>query len=332
MKSIWKFLVTAGLLTLTASAQSAGTSASGSGNASVTPGQAAAGANAGQSTQVNAAGQSQSSGTQVNGSGQAQASGDQKDKHTKGAQASGNGNAAGSAMAPGVDSGAMLASGTTLQAELTKSLDAQKAKPGDEVTAKVTEDVKSNGKVVVHKGSHLVGHVTEAQARSKDHAESTLGIAFDKAVLKGGQEMAFNGMVQAIAPPARGALSGAGDESTMVGGGPAPRSGGGGRSSGGGGGLLGGVGSTATGVVPGVTSTAGAATNGAVNGTLSGAGGAVGGLTAQGNLTNASRGAIGLQGLNLNSATAAGAQGSVITSASRNVKLDSGTQMLLQAH
>jgi len=321
-------MLTAGLLTLTASAQTAGASASGNGSA--TAGQTSAGASASQSTQVNAAGQSQSSGTQVNAAGQAQASGQQKDSQQKGAQASGNGSAASGVGAPGVNSGAMLAGGTTLQAELTKSLDAQKAKPGDEVTAKVTEDVKSNGKVVVHKGSHLVGHVTEAQARGKDHAQSALGIAFDKAVLKGGQEMAFNGTVQAIAPPARGALAGAGDESTMVGGGAAPRAGGGSRS-GGGGGLLGGVGSTATGVVPGVTSTAGAATGGAVNGTLGGAGGAVGGLTAQGNLTSASRGAIGLDGLNLNSVTSAGAQGSVITSATRNVKLDSGTQMLLQA-
>lgn len=326
MKSVWKLMITAGLLTLTASAQSAAAGATASGNASVNPGQASAGANASQSTQVNAAGQSQSSGTQVNAAGQAQASGQRNDRQKKGAEASGNGSAAGGVSAPGVDSGAMLVSGTTLQAELTKPLDAQKAKPGDEVTAKVTEDVKSNGKVVVHKGSRLVGHVTEAQARGKGQAQSTLGIAFDKAVLKGGQEMAFNGMVQAIAPPVRGSLAGAGDESTMIGGGAAPRSGGG--RSGGGGGLLGGVGSTATGVVPGVTSTAGTA----VNGTLSGTTGAVGGLTAQGNLTNASRGAIGLDGLNLNSATAAGAQGSVITSASRNVKLDSGTQMLLQAH
>ena len=69
-----------------------------------------------------------------------------------------------------------------LQAELSKSLDAKKAKPGDEVTAKLTQDVKADGKVVMHKGSRLVGHVTEAQAKSKENAESKLGIVFDKAV------------------------------------------------------------------------------------------------------------------------------------------------------
>jgi hypothetical protein len=47
-------------------------------------------------------------------------------------------------------------------------------------------------------------------------------------------------------------------------------------------------------------------------------------------LTNASQGAIGLQGLSLNSATAGAAQGSVVSSTTRNVKLESGTQMLLK--
>ena len=112
--------------------------------------------------------------------------------------------AAGSNSAAGVNgaSGA-LSSGTTLQAELTKPIDAKKAKPGDEVTAKLTQDVKGSGQVVMHKGTKLVGHVTEAQAKSKENAESKLGIAFDKAVLKGGQEMAFTGVIQALAARCR---------------------------------------------------------------------------------------------------------------------------------
>jgi hypothetical protein len=46
-----------------------------------------------------------------------------------------------SAQANGASAG--LSSGTTLQAELTKSVDAKKAKSGEEVTAKLTQDVKS---------------------------------------------------------------------------------------------------------------------------------------------------------------------------------------------
>jgi hypothetical protein len=37
-----------------------------------------------------------------------------------------------------------------------------------------------------------------------------------------------------------------------------------------------------------------------------------------------------MQGVDLTSAAAGSAQGSVISSASRNIKLDSGTQMVLQ--
>jgi len=40
-------------------------------------------------------------------------------------------------------------SGSTVQAELIKPVDARKNKPGDEVIAKTTQDMKSEGKVVL---------------------------------------------------------------------------------------------------------------------------------------------------------------------------------------
>jgi hypothetical protein len=317
MKTSWRLVVTTGLLGLVAAAQT--TNGTASGNVSVTPGQTAADAKTNQSVQAPGAS------ANVNASGQAQASGGQQQKGSQ-ATASGNGSSSATVTGSGASSAAALSSGTTLQAELTKPLDARKAKPGDEVTAKVTHDVKADGKVVIHKGSQLIGHVTEAQARSKEHADSRLGIAFDKAVLKGGQELSFNGMVQALAPPVQATLSTATEENSMLSA-PAPASGGS-RSSGGG--LLGGVTTTTTGTVSGATKTVTGATTGTVNGAVAGTSAVAGGLTAQGNLTSASRGAIGLQGLTLNSVAAGSAQGSVISSTSRNVKLDSGTQMLLQ--
>lgn len=54
-----------------------------------------------------------------------------------------------------------------------------------------------------------------------------------------------------------------------------------------------------------------------------------GGLNTAGQLTSNSRGVFGLNGLNLNSAAMNSSQGSIITSAGKNVHLDSGTQMLL---
>jgi hypothetical protein len=46
-----------------------------------------------------------------------------------------------------------LPAGTTLEAELTKPVDARKSNPGDRVLAKVTHSVKVNGSVVIPKGS-----------------------------------------------------------------------------------------------------------------------------------------------------------------------------------
>lgn len=318
MKNFWMLVAITGLLSLVSAAQTA--SGSASGNASVTPGQVDASARASQNTQAAGA----SANTDASAQGQVKTEHKKQQSNSKAGSGAGS-STAGRANSGGAGTSAVLASGTTLNAELTHSLDAKSAKPGDQVTAKVTEDVKSDGKVVVHKGSKLVGHVTEAQARSKGSADSRLGIVFDKAVLKGGQEMSFNGAVQALAPPVSAALSAAGDESSIVNA-PGPTAGGGTpRSGGGGGGLLGGATATATGVVGATTNIAGSAT-GAVNGTT----GLAGGLTGQGRLTSASQGAIGLQGLTLNSVTAGSAQGSVVSSTTRNVKLESGTQMLLK--
>jgi len=320
-------VITAGLLSLASVAQTASGSTAGNTNASVTPGQAGAGASANQSVQAPGA----SVNANANASAQTQASHESKSEPNA---KSGQAKSSSSGSSGGSSASATLTSGASLQAELTKPIDAKKAKPGDEVSAKLTQDVKSDGKVVIHKGTRLVGHVTEAQARTKEQANSTLGIAFDKAVLKGGEEVSFNSVIQAIAPPVQPNVSTAADENANLGAAPpmsgAPRTGNGGP--------VGGVTSAAGGAVSGATGTVAGAATGAANDTVSGATRTAGGLTAQGNLTSASQGVIGLQGLALNTPTAVAgsgsasgsAQGSVISSTSRNVKLDSGTQMVLR--
>src|SRR6266571_515192 len=95
--------------------------------------------------------------------------------------------------------GASLASGTAINATLNGSVDAKKNKPGDTVTARTAEAVKSDGKVVLPKGTKLIGHVTQAKARAKGESESALGIVFDKAVLKNGEEVGLNVAIQAMA-------------------------------------------------------------------------------------------------------------------------------------
>ena len=98
-------------------------------------------------------------------------------------------------------SASRIAPGTVIPVELTKSIDAKKVKTGDEVVAKVTMDLKTNsGEIVVPKDTKVVGHVTEAQTRSKEQKDSQVGIIFDRAVMKSGEiEMPMS--IQAIIAP-----------------------------------------------------------------------------------------------------------------------------------
>ena len=246
-----------------------------------------------------------------------------------GASASSNNSSTTSAKAG--RSSASLASGTAMNAALSQPVDAKKNKPGDPVTAKTTEATKSDGKVVIPKGSKLVGHVTECKQRGKEEKEkeSALGIVFDKAILKNGEEIPLNVTVQALAGAQSATTTSVGGDDLSSGGGAVGSA----RASGGG--ALGGVRSTAGGAAGAVTNTAanaGGVAGGAVNSTANAAGatrGTVGGLNAAGQLTSNSQGVFGLQGLNLTSAASNSTQGSLITSTSRNVHLDSGTQLLL---
>jgi hypothetical protein len=251
------------------------------------------------------------------------------------AQASGSGSASTSASAQHGQANAALASGTAFNAALSSPVDSKKCKSGDPVNAHTTEAVKSDGKTVIPKGAKLVGHVTQASARAKGESESALGIAFDKAILKNGEEIPLNVTIRALAAVQSGASAAGADMDSMGSMGASAA----GSGTAGGHGALGGVTSSAGGAVGGVTNTAanvGGVAGGAVNSTTNSAGsvagaskGAIGGLNAAGQLTSNSQGVFGLNGLNLNAAASNATQGSVITSAGKNVHLDSGTRMLL---
>ena len=233
---------------------------------------------------------------------------------------------------------ASLAAGTALNAELNQSLDSKKSKPGDSVTARTTEAVKSDGKVILPKGTKLVGHVTRASARAKGDQDSALALQFDRAVLKNGQEIPLAVSIQALA---------AAREATAVGGDDLEGAGvvgaGAGATNNSGRGMAGGVAGTAAGAASGAASTVprtAQGATGAVNSTVNGAAGATagttagmtGGLNASGQLSSTSRGVFGLNGLTLSAAAANSTEGSVVSSAGKNVHLDSGTRMLLVAH
>ena len=172
-----------------------------------------------------------------------------------GAHASGKGSAStsSSASADAAKNSADISDGTKIDATLTHSLDVKKNKPGDRVEAVAAHDVKQDGKVVVKKGTRLVGHVTETQARTKDQAQSQLGIVFDHATTASGQDIPLSATIQALAA-AQSSVNAA-DDVALSGSGMGAMSG----AAHGGGGLVAGVTSTAGAGASSVISTAGSA-------------------------------------------------------------------------
>jgi hypothetical protein len=240
----------------------------------------------------------------------------------------------GTSASAGVDGNSLnLVAGTAMQAKLVTPLDAKRAKPGDAVVAKTTEDVRQEGRVVLKKGSELKGHVTQVQAHSKETAQSTLGVVFDTAVAKGGHEsVPVNLSIRALAAAQNQAPTSLGDDQADL---AATGQAGLGAGAPAGGGLVRGVG----GAVGGATSTAGSVagnvgqaaggTVGVANRTVASAG-STGGLNAAEQLASNSTGVFNLQGMDLSSAVSNGTKASVVSSANHNVHLASGTQMVLQ--
>jgi hypothetical protein len=277
---------------------------------STASGQTAASANS------NAAVQAKNSGAQVSGSGSAAAS------TTIAAS-----NSAG-------DNSINVPAGTKINASLATSLDAKRSKAGDDVEVRTEEDIKQDGKVILKKGTHLVGHVALAQARASGQTQSQLGIVFDYAVLKNGRQIPFNASIQALASAqsALAASTGADDRMATAGGMGAER--GTSRS----GSLVGGVASTtnatagaATGTVMNTASSTAVNAGGSLD-AVTRSSGAVGGLSSTGRLATNSSGVFGMDGVSLDTAASTATQGSMIVSTTKNVHLDSGTQLLLRTN
>ncbi len=203
-----------------------------------------------------------------------------------------------------------IAPGSVIPVELTKTIDAKKAKTGDEVVAKVTQDMKTaTGDVLVSKDTKMVGHVTEARPRTKEQKESEIGIEFDHAVTKTG-ETNLPMSIQAIVAPAN--MSAPNNASGN-----------------------------------GVGEPAGPATGGATATSPMGGGRTAppqpqpqqlptGGTDAQpsGNarppINASTQGVIGMPNLKLEANPGNATQGSIVSSEKENVKLESGTLLLLR--
>jgi hypothetical protein len=200
---------------------------------------------------------------------------------------------------------AVLAGGTAIVAELNAGLDSKKLKAGDKVSAHVTDPMKSSdGRTIMARGTKLEGHVTQADARSKGGNSSTLGIQFDKAILKDGTEIALNVVIQAMAPrQSSGPVSGGDDDSS-------PQH-----------------------IGTNQSSPMGGGHTNAPNGSPQGADGGSAPANFPGaagpRLDERSQGAVGMKGITLDSQPVDGRAATVISSNGKNVKLDDGTRLVL---
>jgi hypothetical protein len=211
-----------------------------------------------------------------------------------------------------------LESGTRVAAELQSAIDVRKAKVGDQVILKTTEAIKSGGRIVVSKGSRLVGHVTDVAQKTGGNAESHVGILFDR-LEQGSLAVPITATISSITSARANTRSNIDDMFAGNGGGSASSTGSARASSGGG--LLGGAGS----VVNSTTSTVG----GVVGGTTSAVGSTVDSATsAVGNTTTGvSKSLAGIQIAESSNTSVEG--GSVLSLQGANLRLDKGTNFNL---
>jgi len=195
--------------------------------------------------------------------------------------------------------------GTTLNAVLSGTVDARKSKPGERVEAKTSEDLKVAGITVIPRGAKLVGQVTEARVAATANEQAKLGFVFDRAQLKDGRRIPLHTAFYALAAPL-----GASDD----------------RAPPAGGGFGGAVGNLARPAADDTSALGGGVTKQA---DLRPSPGAIGGLNGTGMLYASSRGVFGLDGVSLEPNTVPSKGSTVILADVRNIRLVSGTRLLL---
>jgi hypothetical protein len=194
--------------------------------------------------------------------------------------------------------------GTIIPIELSKSVDTKKAKVGDKIEARIPSDLLSQGKVVIPRDSKIFGHVTDVKAHTKESPDSKVGLAFDRMQVKKGGEVPLQVTVQAVGRPLQMVDSpahmneGAGTPSA------APSTAGGSN-------MGGSVPSRSQERVASIPTDAGGQSDAVPSTTMA-------------PLGPTSQGVVGMKGLELS--------GSVISSQTDNVHLDTGTQMILRAN
>jgi hypothetical protein len=152
--------------------------------------------------------------------------------------------------------------------------------------------------MLIPSGTKVIGHITKATAKSKGDPDSSLGIEFDKMELSNKKELDMKGILQAVAP----SLGNSGPDTGVAGSGSL-----------GGSGSRGGSG--AVGTTPPPSNDAVAGPNAGIH--------PLEGSSTHPMLTSESTGALGFRNLEMD-------KNNLLTTSGKEVKLDSGTQMMIR--
>lgn len=110
--------------------------------------------------------------------------------------------AASDTQSPAAKARAAQIEAASVNAELTKNLDAKHAHVGDQLEAKTTSEAKLADGTTLPRGTKLTGNVIDVTAKSKQVKDSRIVIALNRAVLKDGKQVGIQSAVTSITAPA----------------------------------------------------------------------------------------------------------------------------------
>lgn len=84
--------------------------------------------------------------------------------------------------------------------ELETKLDTRTTRPGESVVVRTTASAATANGIVIPKGSKIVGHVTSVQTLNQANENTRVTLQFDRAVLRGGQQLPIKSVIQSVAP------------------------------------------------------------------------------------------------------------------------------------
>jgi hypothetical protein len=92
-------------------------------------------------------------------------------------------------------------------AVLTNPLESETATVGQQLILRTVSDVVVDREIVIPKGSKVLGRITQVITKGKNGSQSALAIVIDRAVVKDGAEVPVQAIIAAVAAPKNGSLS-----------------------------------------------------------------------------------------------------------------------------